>query len=120
MKPQTKKEPMKIELHIEEDSLHARRIEALVISQADLYRLEDKLPWSCEINHDKAVSEETKREVYQLTGHGAEPLGEVQKALRAGLPHWDGKLPQDTGYDTDWRGVGYNSIYLVVEEGGER
>lgn len=109
---------MTIELHIEEDSLNTRRIEALVISQADLYRLEDKLPWSCEINRDKAVSEETKREVYQLTGHGAEPLGEVQKALRAALPHWDGKLPQDTGYDTDADGVGYNSIYLVVEKGG--
>ena len=111
---------MKIELHIEKDSLNTRRIEALLISKGDLERLEDKLPGSCELYRDNEVSEATKSEVYQLTGHGNEPLGEVQKALRAGLPHWDGKLPQDTGYDTDWRGVGYNSIYLVVEEGGER
>ena len=107
---------MKIELHIEEDSLNTRKIEALLISKADLDRLEEKLPGSCELYRDNEVSEATKSEVYQLTGHGNEPLGEVQKALRAALPHWDGKLPQDTGYDTDADWVGYNSIYLVVGE----
>ena len=83
---------MKIELHIEEDSLNTRKIEALLISKADLDRLEEKLPGSCELYRDNEVSEATKSEVYQLTGHGNEPLGEVQKALRAALPHWDGKL----------------------------
>ena len=107
---------MKIELHIEEDSLNTRKIEALLISKADLDRLEEKLPGSCELYRDNEVSEATKSEVYQLTGHGNEPLGEVQTALREALPHWDGNLPADLGYDTDADGVGYNSIYLVVEE----
>ena len=107
---------MKTELHIEEDSLNTRRIEALLISKADLERLVDKLPESCELSRDEEASEGTRKSVWQLTGHGNEPLGGIQKVLRAGLSNWDGKLPVDTGYDTDADGVGYNSIYLVVEE----
>ena len=107
---------MKIELHIEEDSYNTRKIEALVVTKADLERIETKLPESCELSRDEEASEASGRSVWKLTGHGNEPLGEVQTALRAGLSYWDRQLPQDSGYDTDWRGVGYNSIYLVVEE----
>ena len=106
---------MKTEIHSKEDDYNTRRIEALLISKADLERLVDKLPESCELSRDEEFSEAIEKDMYLLTGHGNEPLGEVQMALRAGLPHWDGKLPKDTGYDTDADGVGYNGIYLYVD-----
>ena len=106
---------MNIVLNIEPNDYNTRRIEALIVSRADLERIETKLPESCELSRDEEFSEAIEKDMYLLTGHGNEPLGEVQTALREALPKWDERLPKDTGYDTDADGEGYNGIYLYVD-----
>lgn len=104
---------MIIEIHVKKDDYNTRRIEALELPCYDLEKLMVKLPSSCEMSRDEEASKAAGKSVWQLTGHGEEPLGEIQDFLLAELKEWDGKLPKDLGYDTDFMGVGYNSIYLV-------
>ncbi len=104
---------MIIEINVKEDDYNTRRIAALELTVEKLSKLMIKLPESCEMSRDEEASKAAGRNVWQLTGHGEEPLGAIQDFLLAELKKWDGKLPKDLGYDTDFMGVGYNSIYLV-------
>ena len=106
---------MIIEIHVKKDDYNTRRIEALELPCYDLEKLMVKLPSSCEMSRDEEASKAAGKSVWQLTGHGEEPLGEIQDFLLAELKEWDGKLPKDLGYDTDADGVGYNGIYLYVD-----
>ena len=104
---------MIIEINVKDDDYNTRRIEALELTVEALSTLMIKLPENCEMSRDEEASKAAGRNVWQLTGHGDEPLGAIQDFLLAELKEWDGKLPKDLGYDTDFMGVGYNAIYLV-------
>lgn len=89
-----------------------RQFEALLISSADQEAIEAKLPENMEFEPMEGIEG-----VYELCAHGDEPLGAIQSFLGEAIG-WDmlsDKLPTDLGYDTDIDGVGYNAIYIKVE-----
>ena len=95
-------------------SYEKRTYEALQVSQDQLKQLINDLTSNLDLEYVEEYSKAAGRSIYELIGHGREPLGLVQSYLTRAC-QWDGRhLPADVGYDTDADGVGYNGIFLVT------
>ena len=95
-------------------SYEGRSYQALQVTMSQLKQLIKGLPEALELEYIEEYSKVLARSVYELVGHGKEPLGLVQSYLQDTIKAGYNDLPQDMGYDTDADGIGYNGVLLVT------